>query len=63
MLFTINHLWTKARLKDMRKSGFRIKEICTFDTPANFPQSGFQVGMVHLSKNYNGNIKLKELDR
>ena len=63
MLFTINHLWTKARLKDMRKAGFGIKEICIFDTPSNFPQSGFQVGMMHLSKDYKGNIKIKELDK
>jgi hypothetical protein len=61
MLFTINHLWTKARLNDMQKAGFGIKEICVFDTPKNFPQSGFQVGMVHLSRGYIGNIKLQEL--
>ena len=63
MLFTINHLWTKARLKDMRKAGFGIKEICTFDTPSNFPQSGFQVGMVHLSRGYSGNIQFKDLNK
>lgn len=63
MLFTINHLWTKARLTDMRKAGFGIKEICVFDTPKNFPQSGFQVGMVHLSRGYSGNIQLKELNK
>lgn len=61
MLFTVNHLWTKARLKDMKKAGFGIKEICIFDTPNNFPQTGFQVGMIHISKNYNGNIIFKEL--
>ena len=61
MLFTINHLWTKARLKDMRNAGFGIKEICVFDTPENFPPLGFQVGMVHLSKNYKGDIKFSEL--
>lgn len=61
MLFTINHLWTKARLKDMRDAGFGIKEICIFDTPSNFPQLGFQVGMVHLQKNYDGNIIYNQL--
>lgn len=61
MLFTINHLWTKARLKDMRDAGFGIKEICIFDTPSNFPQLGFQVGMVHIQKNYDGNIIYNQL--
>lgn len=61
-LFTINHLWTKARLRDIREAGFGIKEICIFDTPKEFPQSGFQFGMVHLSKNYQGDIKFKCLE-
>lgn len=63
ILFTINHLWTKARLKDMNDKHFGIKEICIFDTPKNFPQSGFQVGMVHLSRGYSGNIQFKELEK
>ena len=60
-LFTINHLWTKARLRDIRDNGFGIVEICTFDTPREFPQSGFQVGMIHLQKGYSGDIKLTTL--
>jgi len=50
-IMTINHLWTKARLRDFEKMKFGIKEICIFETPKEFPQSGFQVGMVHLQKN------------
>lgn len=61
MLFTINHLWTKARLKDMKKNGFGIKEICLFDTPKNFPQSGFQCGMVYLKRGYNGDVKISSI--
>jgi hypothetical protein len=63
-LFTINHLWTKARLRDIENHNFGIVEICIFDTPKEFPQSGFQCGMVHLKKNYKGGIlftRLKEL--
>lgn len=55
-LFTINHLWTKARLRDIKHYGFGIAEICIFDTPKSFPQSGFQVGMVHIKRNYNDNV-------
>lgn len=60
-LFTINHLWTKARLRDIKNNEFGIVEICAVETPKEFPQSGFQLGMVHLKKNYKGNIKLTYL--
>lgn len=62
-LFTINHLWTKARLRDIQENGFGIVEICLFPTPRNFPQSGFQCGMIHLKKGYKKNeIKLTYLE-
>ena len=61
-LFTINHLWTKARLRDIREHGFGIREICIFDTPKEFPQSGFQCGMVHLRRGYSGDISFTRLD-
>lgn len=61
-LFTINHLWTKARLKDISNAGFYIIEICIFDTPKEFPQSGFQLGMVHISnKTKTNTIKFTKL--
>jgi len=60
-LFTINHLWTKARLRDIKDKGFGIKEILIFDTPREFPPMGFQVGMVHLKKGYIGEIKFGEI--
>lgn len=60
-LCTINHLWTKARLRDIEQHGFGIKEICIFNTPSEFPQSGFQVGMVHLHKGYDGDIKFSRI--
>jgi hypothetical protein len=60
-LITINHLWTKARLRDIKNAGFGIKEICMIETPDNFPQLGFQIGMIHLQRNYIGDIKLTEL--
>lgn len=55
-LFTINHLWTKARLRDIKNAGFGVVEICCFETPKEFPQSGFQVGMVHIKKGYSQNV-------
>lgn len=62
MLFTINHLWTKARLKVIEEKEFGIKEICLIETPKEFPQSGFQLGMVHISRSYKGDIKLTKIN-
>ena len=61
-LTTINHLWLKARLRDVFERNFGIKEIIIFDTPKNFHQSGFQFGCFYLCKNYKGDIKFKILN-
>lgn len=61
ILCTVNHLWTKSRLRDMTNAGFGIKEVCIFETPKNFPQSGFQCGMIYLKKGHNGEIKFSIL--
>ena len=61
ILCTVNHIWTKSRLRDMEKAGFGIREICIFNTPKEFPQSGFQCGMIWISKNYNEKIKLSRI--
>jgi len=55
-LTSINHLWLKARIRDIKETNFGIKEIWLCDTPKEFPQSGFQFGVFHLQKNYKGNI-------
>lgn len=61
VLITINHIWTKARIRDIKENGFGIKEILMIDTPKDFPQSGFQYGMVHLRRGYKGDVKLGTL--
>lgn len=53
---TINHLWLKARIRDIEEHEFGIKEIMITDTPKNFPQSGFQFGCFYLKRGYTGNI-------
>ena len=59
-LTTINHLWLKARLRDIKEANFGIKEILLFNTPKNFPQSGFQIGCFYLQKGWNGDIKFSD---
>lgn len=55
-LMTVNHVWTKARIRDIKTAGFGIKEIYLVEMPPEFPQSGFQLGAVHVSKGWNGDI-------
>ena len=38
------------------------KEIVIFDTPKNFPQSGFQIGAFYLKRGYVGDIKFNSLE-
>jgi hypothetical protein len=49
-LATINHFFTKARLRDINEKGFYIQAIGLCDTPAEFPPSGFQLGAVHIGR-------------
>ena len=61
-LMSINHLWTKARLRDMKEMKFGIKEIYMIpDKTVDFPQTGFKTGAIHIKKNYRGNIKMTEM--
>lgn len=50
LLFTINHLWTKARMRMVYARGFIIREICVFNAPKELNASGFTVGCVHLTR-------------
>lgn len=60
-LMTVNHAWTKARLRDMRQAGFGLKEICCMETPEGFPQSGFQLGAVYYRRGWRGPCEISEL--
>lgn len=60
-LMTVNHAWTKARLRDASNACFGIRRIIIFETPRSFPQSGFQLGMVVYQRGWSGAIQLEEL--
>jgi hypothetical protein len=61
LLLTINHLWTKSRIRMIEEAGFSIQEIILIDTPKEFPQSGFQLGAVWLRKGSHGDIHLSRM--
>jgi hypothetical protein len=60
-LLAINHVWTKARLRDIRAAGFGLREIVLVDTPARFLKSGFQMGAVHVVRGWTCGITLIDL--
>lgn len=62
-LLTVNHVWTKARVRDVQQAGFGLKEIALVEMPPEFPQSGFQLGMVHFQRGWSGPITLTDLIR
>ena len=58
-LISINHYSTKARLRLIHENGFRIQEIyCVKMPPPPWPQSGFQIAGIHISRGYRGGISL-----
>lgn len=61
---TIQHgISLRARNRYMRQAGFGIKQIITTDTPPlPWPQSGFQVGLVHWSRGHSGPTLFKHLE-
>lgn len=60
-LMTVNHVWTKARLREMRSAGFGLREILLVPTPPGFPPTGFQLGAIHYQRGYQGPLGLAEL--
>lgn len=65
-LVLVMHVFYERRIKDMREAGFGIKEILTCDTPPDTPDSpwppnGAQLGVIHLSRGWGGDISFGEL--
>jgi hypothetical protein len=63
-LITLHHIFDlRSRIADMEGAGFGIKEVLLCETPEKpWPQSGFQLGAVHLQRNYRGTITWGWLD-
>lgn len=57
-LMTVNHAWTKARLRDMYAAGFGLCQIHLVPTPLSFPPSGFQLGAIHYKRGHEHSLKL-----
>ena len=60
-LMTVNHVWTKARIRDVKERGFGLREICLVEFPESFPSSGFQLGAMHFLKGWAGDIRPSDI--
>ncbi len=60
-LMTVNHAWTRARVRDMREAGFGLRRIILVETPRTFPPSGFQLGMIHYGRGHGDMVELTDL--
>ncbi len=60
-LVTMNHWWTKRRVREIGNAGFGYRRMILTDWPEEFPSSGFQLGVMHLQKGYSGDMKVDDL--
>jgi hypothetical protein len=60
-LSLVNAFFMKARLSDMKLAGFGFREFLMVPTPvAPWPQTGFQLGAVHIQRGYHGPVTMSE---
>lgn len=62
MLATVNHWWTRHRVRSVQRAGFGYRHLWLCDWPVEFPSSGFQLGMMHISKGWTGPMEVSWLD-
>jgi hypothetical protein len=61
LVATINHFWTKHRRRLVRSAGFGIERIIEFDAPKEWQAPGFQLGMVVLTRGFDGPCTMETL--
>jgi hypothetical protein len=62
MLVTVNHWWTKRRVRDVRHAGFGYRELFLCDWPNKWHSTGFQLGMMHVEHGYVGDLKISTVE-
>lgn len=61
-LVTVNHGFTKARIREAQANGFWLSDIYLVDTPPHpWPQSGFQLGVLVWKRGYAGQTNIEQL--
>lgn len=62
-LVTVNHWWTRARVRSVRDAGFGYRELLLIETPDTFKATGFAIGAMHVEREYRGPLAIRDLDR
>lgn len=59
-LVTINHWWTKRRVREVLDAGFGYRRLILTAWPKEFRATGFQLGVMHLQRGYAGPVQLDD---
>lgn len=60
-LVTVNHFFTKRRVRDVCDAGFGYKTLLFCEWPMEWPSSGFALGFMHLQRGYRGPCTIRQL--
>lgn len=61
-LVTVNHWWTKRRVIMVRAAGFGYRRLLLLgETPPEWPSTGFQHGVMVLTRGWQGDLRVEEL--
>lgn len=58
---TVNHWWTSRRVALLQTAGFGYERLVLFERPDTFPPTGFQLGMMVISRGYGGPLQIESL--
>lgn len=61
-LTSLNHLNTRARIRDIREAGFAARRVILVPLPEGWPQSGFQFAAVHLQRGWRRGCMFQALE-
>jgi hypothetical protein len=60
-LVTVNHWWTRARVRSVRDAGFGYRDLLLIETPDTFKATGFAIGAMHVERGYRGSLAIRAL--
>jgi hypothetical protein len=61
LMATVNHWWTTRRVRAIEAAGFGYERLLLFDRPPEFKSTGFQLGMMLVSRGYRGSLQITQL--
>lgn len=61
LMATVNHWWTRRRVSAIHGAGFGFQRLLLFERPETFRPTGFQLGMMLVSRGYRGPLKIERL--